>query len=268
MKSLEGRVAVVTGAGSGIGAAAAAALAGAGCAVACADVDSSAAERTARSLEAQGRLASAHAVDVADARAVQVLATDVVRTHRRVDVLVNNAGVTVLGAFAETDVEDARHVMDVNVMGMVACCRAFLPHLRERDEAHIVNVSSIFGLLAPPRQVLYAASKFAIRGFSAGLRAELAPDGIGVTTVFPGNVRTRIVEHARATAESERLRAASLVARNAIPPERVATSILEAIARNRARAFVGRGTRLVDTLCRLAPAATQALAARIDARLG
>jgi NAD(P)-dependent dehydrogenase (short-subunit alcohol dehydrogenase family) len=194
---LAGKVAAVTGAASGIGRALAEVLAQRGCSLALADLDAGGLAETARRVEAAGRRASTHVVDVADWERMVRFADEVVEAHGGVDLVVNNAGVSVTGTLEEQSIEDLRWIVGVNFWGVVHGCKAFLPHLRKRPEGHLVNLSSVLGLIGLPTQTSYCATKFAVRGFSEGLWAELADSRIGVTVVHPGGVRTNIVRASR-----------------------------------------------------------------------
>ncbi len=199
-------MAVVTGAGSGIGRATSLALAGRGCRLALADVDEAAADETASMIGGSGPGTSVHVVDVRDADAMMHLRDDVVSDHGGCHILVNNAGVTSAGAFEDESLEDLRWIIDINVWGVVNGCRAFLPALRSADEAHIVNMSSMVGLLGLPHNVAYSLSKGAVRSFSEALRAELVTTRIGLSVVFPGAINTNIISSARG-GQAERLAA-------------------------------------------------------------
>ncbi len=252
---LTDRVAVVTGAGSGIGRATSEALAAAGCHLALVDVSAAAAEETAEAIRGLGRDASTHVLDVRDADALGALPDAVVAAHGGCHILVNNAGVTSAGPFEAESPEDLRWIVDINVWGVVHGCRAFLPVLREADEAHIVNLSSMVGLLGLPQNAAYALTKGAVRSFSESLRNELAPTNVGVTTVFPGAIRTNITNSARGAradrlAELGRSRLAPLVMR---PPSAVAKGIVRAIERDRGRLVVGPDAHLLSAWSRLAP---------------
>lgn len=255
MKQLQDRVVVVTGAGSGIGRATAAAFAARGCHLALVDVQAAGLEATADLVEQQGSRASRHLVDVTDAEAMAALPAAVVDAHGACHVLVNNAGVTSAGSFEEERPEDLRWIVDINVWGVVNGCRAFLPVLREADEAHIVNLSSMVGLLGLPHNAAYSLTKGAVRSFSEALRSELVTTSIGVTVVFPGAIRTNITNVARGN-QAERLarmgrsRLAPLAMR---PPAAVAKAIVRAVERDRARAVVGPDARAVDALVRVLP---------------
>lgn len=252
MFELRGKVAVVTGAARGIGAAVARRLHGAGCRVALVDLAHEPVAALAREL---GETASAHALDVADARGWEALAREVDATHGPAQVLVNNAGVTIHGTFADQTLEDLDRIVDVNLKGVLYGTRAFLPQLGSGGQAHVVNVSSLAGRVAFPYQSTYCATKFAVRGFTAALRMELAPRGIGVTAVLPGTVATKLLEAARTYDASASSKMASLMLAHGVRPERVADRIAVAIRRNDAEILVGWDARLATAAQSLAPAA-------------
>jgi len=194
---LQGRTAVVTGAAGGIGRAIATSLAGRGCNLALADIDEAALERTAAELAAHKVRISRHRLDVSERAAVAAFPQQVTAEHPGVDLLVNNAGVALAGTFEQVAEADFEWLFSINFWGVVRMTRAFLPLLHNSEEARIVNISSIFGIIAPPGQTAYCASKFAVRGFSESLRHELAGTRIGVTVVHPGGVATAIAQKAR-----------------------------------------------------------------------
>ena len=255
METFVGRVAVVTGAGSGIGRAVSVLLAERGCDLALVDISPARLAETAQVVEALGRRASTHVADVADRAQVEALPDAVREVHGGCNILVNNAGVTSAGAFEDEAPEDLEWIVGINAWGVVHGCAAFLPMLREADEAHIVNLSSMVGLLGLPHNAAYSLTKGAVRGFTEALRAELVTTKIGVTAVFPGAIRTNITANARG-AESERLaklgrsRLAPLALR---PPSAVAARIVRAIERDRARVVVGPDAHLVDLASRVLP---------------
>src|SRR5690242_8874979 len=190
-------VAVVTGAGSGIGRALAQRLAAAGSALAIADVDEAGLQQTAQSLPKSSVLVTTHVMDVAKEESVKSFSADVNSRHGRLTLLINNAGVALHGDFEEISLDDLRWLMDINFWGAVYGVKYFLPMLKREPRAHIVNLSSVFGLIAPAGQAAYSASKFAVRGFTEALRHELAPTNIYVSCVHPGGIRTPIAQRAR-----------------------------------------------------------------------
>ncbi|TXM96372.1 SDR family NAD(P)-dependent oxidoreductase, partial [Methylobacterium sp. WL103] len=195
--NLKNRTAVVTGAASGIGRALAVGLAARGCNLALADRNVAGLEETERMIATNRVRISRHALDVADREAVAALPAVVEAAHGGLDLLVNNAGVAVGGTFDDVTEADFEWLFEINFWGVVRMTRAFLPLLRAQPEARIVNLSSLYGLIAPPGQTAYAASKFAVRGFSQALAHELAGSSVGVTVVHPGGVATSVADSAR-----------------------------------------------------------------------
>ncbi len=257
--TLRGGVAVITGAASGIGAALAVDLARRGMHLALVDLDAAGLEATAAQARTAGVTVSTHAMDVADHAAVAALPAAVLAAHAHVTVLVNNAGVALGGLFEQVDAEDFDWLMDINFGATVRLTRAFLPLLAREGAAQLVNVSSIFGIIAPPAQTAYSASKFAVRGFSESLRHELEMAGspVGVTIVHPGGVRTSISENARlakgldaADVARERANWRSLLA---LAPEKAAEIIAVAIERREPRVLVGRDAKAAALVQRLFP---------------
>ena len=255
--TLQGGVAVITGAASGIGAALAVNLARRGMALALVDLNPAGLEATATQARAAGVKVSTHVLDVSDRAGVAALPAAVLEQHGRVTVLVNNAGVALGGLFEQVSEEDFDWLMSINFGATVRLTRAFLPVLAREPAAQLANVSSIFGIIAPPGQSAYAASKFAVRGFSESLRHELemSHSPVGVTLVHPGGVRTSISENARlsksldeAEVKREQANWRSLLS---LAPEKAAEIIATAIARRDARVLVGsdaKGAALVQRL--------------------
>ena len=257
--TLRGGVAVITGAGSGIGAALALDLARRGMHLALVDIDPAGLATTAAQARATGARVSTHAMDVADHAAVAALPAVVLAQHGRVTALVNNAGVALGGLFEQVDADDFDWLMNINFGATVRLTRAFLPLLARENAAQLVNVSSIFGIIAPPAQTAYSASKFAVRGFSESLRHELEMAGspVGVTLVHPGGVRTSISENARlargldsSEVARERANWRSLLA---LEPARAAEQIALAIERREPRVLVGKDARAAALVQRLFP---------------
>jgi NAD(P)-dependent dehydrogenase (short-subunit alcohol dehydrogenase family) len=256
MKRLEDRIVVVTGASSGIGRATALAFAEAGAHLALADVDATGLAETRRLVLARGRKATEHVVDVASEAMMRELVAAVEREHGAAHVLVNNAGVSVAASFEDQPLEDFAWLMGINFWGVVYGCKLFLPLLRRADEAHIVNVSSVFGLVGVPLNSSYCASKFAVVGLSESLRAELADSNVGVTCVHPGGVATNIARSARFTEPKgmEGLQRRTVTAfERMLPPERAARRIVAAVRRNSPRLLITREAYLIDVAKRVMP---------------
>jgi NAD(P)-dependent dehydrogenase (short-subunit alcohol dehydrogenase family) len=256
---VEGRTAVITGAASGIGRGTAQALAKRGCNLAIADLNEEGLAETAALAEAHGVKVSRHRLDVASKEAVAAFPDAVLAAHGRADLLFNNAGVAIGGTFEQVAEEDFDWLMEINFWGVVRMTRAFLPLLRASGQARIVNVSSIFGIIAPPGQTAYCASKFAVRAFSESLRRELEAEGakIGVTVVHPGGVNTSIAKNARPPrgindidldAQKERFQKFLRM-----PPERAGEIIVTGVEKNRPRVLVGNDARFMAVVERLAP---------------
>lgn len=267
MRVLKDRVAVVTGAASGIGLAVAEHLAGQGCHLALVDNQDEGLRRAAERLSMIGRRVSAHCVDVSDKVQIQALPMEVLAHHRQAHILVNNAGVSLAGPFETYTLDDLEWIMGVNLWGVVYGCSVFLPYLRQREEGHIVNVSSDFGLLGFPTKSAYCTTKFAIRGFSEALRAELHGSQIGVTCVYPGAVDTELIRSARTRDPAKRDLEARFVADRGMPVNVVARRIVRAIERNQGRVLIGSDTYLIDSLTRLFPGLVNELVARFYQRL-
>ena len=255
--NLKNRVAVITGAGGGIGRATALSLARRGCHLALADIDGAGLKQTQALASAAGVRVSAHSLDVANREAVATLPAAVLQEHGRADLLVNNAGVALAGSFDEVSEADFDWLMEINFHGVVRMTRAFLPLLRASDDARIVNVSSVFGLISPPGQCAYSASKFAVRGFSNALRHELAGTRVGVSVVHPGGVATAIARHARvpvgADADEMRRRLSLVEKLLRLPPEQAGEIIVRGVEKRRARILVGRDALIIALIERLFP---------------
>lgn len=272
MSFLSSGVAVVTGAGSGIGRALAEQLAAAGSALALADVDETALQQTEQYLVRTSALVTTHVVDVAKEEKINAFAVDVQACHRRVTLLINNAGVALHGNFEEISLEDFRWLMEINFWGAVYGVKYFLPLLRREPRAHIVNLSSVFGLIAPAGQAAYAASKFAVRGFSEALCHELEGSRVGVSCVHPAGIRTSIARRARLGAGTPPERHKESVARfeqlARTGPEAAAARILRGIERSEPRILIGMDAYQLDILQRLRPASYwKPLAKKLEQRV-
>ena len=243
---LQSGLAVLTGASSGIGAALALQLANRGCHLALVDIHASGLQAIALQARAKGVTVSTHVLDLAQPASAAELLVAVQTTHGRATLLINNAGVALGGTFEQVEAADFDWLMSINFGAVVRLTRAFLPLLQAAPAAQIVNISSLFGIIAPPGQTAYCASKFAVRGFSESLRHELvaADSSVRVTVVHPGGVRTGIAEHARlpAGANPDEVAAQQALARRmlVLAPEVAAACILQAIEARELRVLVGR----------------------------
>jgi butyryl-CoA dehydrogenase len=256
MKDFNGRVAAITGAGSGIGRALAEELARRGCHLALSDVDEAGLAETVGRCEGRGVKVTSEVVDVADRDAVHAWADHVVADHGRVNLIVNNAGVALGASVEHMSYEDLHWLMDINFWGVVHGTKAFLPHLKAAGEGHVVNISSVFGLVSIPSQSAYNAAKFGVRGFTDALRIELDIEGAGVssTTIHPGGIKTAIAQNARidervAGFSGDHAREFEKLARTT--PEKAAQQILTAVERNRRRALIGPDAKVFDLVSRL-----------------
>lgn len=246
---------MVTGAASGIGRALAEDLARRGADLALVDVSAARLDETAQRVAASGRRVTTHVADVSDASRMEALAAEVAAAHGRVELLVNNAGVSVTGRFEEQSLEDFRWIVGVNFWGVVHGCKFFLPHLHKVRQAHIVNLSSMFGLIGLPTQSSYCATKFAVRGFSEALWAELRGSNIGVTSVHPGGVKTNIVRDSRTADVTAKQQMIERFDKMAMSSEKAAAKILRAVERDRLRVLICPEAHAADWAKRLFPAA-------------
>jgi short-subunit dehydrogenase len=271
----EGSAAAITGAASGIGRALALELAGRGCDLALADLDSAGLESVAKEITAaHPRRVTIRTVDVADPRQIQDFAAAAIADYPTLNLLFNNAGVALLGQFDEFDPTQMEWLMDINFCGVVRGTRAFLEHLRSRPQAHIINISSIFGIIAPAGQSAYAASKFAVRGFSEALRHELAAgkSTVRLSVVHPGGVKTNIARKARTGTQLRESVSMSEVGDRferlaRTTPAAAAQRIIRGVERNEPRILVGGDAKILDIIQRLRPATYWALLSRIFDRM-
>jgi NAD(P)-dependent dehydrogenase (short-subunit alcohol dehydrogenase family) len=207
-----------------------------------------------------------HVVDVADADGVATVAASVLAEHPRIRLLINNAGVALGGRFDQVTLDEFEWVIRVNFLGTVRLTHALLPALKAEPGSHLVNLSSLFGIIAPGGQAAYSASKFAVRGFTEALRQELEIDGIGVTAVHPGGIKTRIGESAKVGsgvpaeyAEAHRDDWKRLLT---LDPAEAARVILRGVERRRGRVLITRTAKVLDVVARTLPVGyTKVLAA-------
>jgi len=267
-----GGTAVVTGAASGIGAALATALADRGSNLVLLDRDADRLAGVADGVRAAhpALAVATYVADLSDDDATATVAAELAADHPETTLLVNNAGVALGGRFDQVTLEEFDWVMSVNFRSVVRLTHALLPALKAHPGAHLVNVSSVFGIMAPAGQAAYSASKFAVRGFSESVRHELAENEVGVTVVHPGGIKTRIAETARtgsgvsrAEWEQGQKQFAKLLT---IEPATAAAQIVEAIEKRRPRLLIGWSAKVPDVLVRMMPGSYWRLVARGAAR--
>jgi short-subunit dehydrogenase len=273
MTAISGSAAAVTGAASGIGRALALELAARGCDLALADRDEAGLQQVAAEIARDGkRKVSTHRLDVAEPGQIQEYAAAATSAHPSLNIVINNAGVALLGQFSEIDQAQMDWLFNINFWGTVHGTRAFLPHLARQPAAHIVNLSSIFGIIAPPGQTAYCAAKFAVRGFSESLRHELAManSSVRLSVVHPGGVSTNIARNSRTgSGVTDNARRAQAIDRfDAVAkttPAAAALRIIQGIEKNQPRILIGNDARFMDLLQRFRPATYWAvLAKRIE----
>ena len=281
MKSFTGKVAAITGAGSGIGRALALELAGRGCSVALSDVDDDGLAETVAMVEQliggadvePVKVSSAH-VDVADRDAVEAWAADVVEECGQVNLIFNNAGVALSADVHVMSYDNFRWLIDINFWGVVHGTTAFLPHLKASADGHVINISSVFGLLGIPTQSAYNAAKFAVRGFTDSLRTELDMErcGVSATTIHPGGIKTNIARNGRF--EWDEHEDAVDVEQVAVDferfakttPQKAAQLIIGAVEKNKRRALIGPDAHVFDAAARISPRASQWALGKLAAR--
>jgi short-subunit dehydrogenase len=267
-----GGTAVVTGAASGIGEALAEQLAERGSDLVLLDRDAERLTAVADRIRATWPAIAVETtvVDLSDSAATARVAAELAAAHPAVTLLVNNAGVALGGRFDQVSADEFDWLLEINFRAVVTLTRAFLPALEAHPGSHLVNVSSVFGIFAPPGQAAYAASKFAVRGFTEALRHELAENRVGVTVVHPGGIKTRIAETVRVGSgvsaeeyEQGRRQFAKLLT---MPPEKAAAQIVAAIENRRPRLLIGWSAKVPDVLVRMLPGSYWKLIARRAAR--
>lgn len=243
MKTLKDKVVVITGAGSGIGRALAVECAGRGALLALSDIDEAGLAETVELVKHAGAEVRSDRLDVADREAFAAYAAAVAEQFGRVNVVVNNAGVALAGDVADLTYEDMEWIVGINFWGVVHGTKEFLPHLIASGDGHVVNLSSLFGLVSMPGQSAYNATKYAVRGFTEALREEMMIAGhrVGVTSVHPGGIKTAIARNARVSAKEDKRATAELFDKKLarMTPEKAAQIIVRGILKNQARVLVG-----------------------------
>jgi len=258
MQNLAAKTVVITGAGSGIGRARACKFAQKGAFLALCDVDERGLEETLGEVARLGGRARHFVVDVSDRSAMYRFADAVVDAFGAVDIVINNAGVTVSEFVEELSYDDFEWVMNINFWGVVYGTKAFLPHLKQSEESYVVNISSLFGLVSFPTQGAYNASKFAVRGFTEALRYELSDTTVTPICVHPGGIDTNIVRNARFYKDSEGLTDHNQAIKEfgklaKTSPDEAADQIIETVMKGRKRLLIGSDAKLFDFVQRIIP---------------
>ena len=264
MKELTNRTAAITGGGSGIGQALAIELAREGCHIAISDINEDGLKDTVKTLQSMGAVVTSQVLDVADRKAMEDWAATVAKEFDGVNVIVNNAGVGLGATVEDMTYEDFEWLMGINFWGVVYGTKAFLPYIQEAGEGHIVNISSLFGIVSVPTQSAYNAAKFAVRGFTESLRQELEISGsnISCTTIHPGGIKTNI-------AKTARIRDVDLIPVDTdamisnfdklamTTAQDAALAIIKGITHNKRRVLIGKDAIAIDFLQRMMPTAYQ-----------
>jgi NADP-dependent 3-hydroxy acid dehydrogenase YdfG len=273
MKTLDAKVVVITGAGSGIGRALALDCAARGALLAISDVNEAGLAETVDLVKAAGaREVRADTLDVADRAAMTAYAAAVAEQFGRVNVVVNNAGVALAGDFTDLDYDDIDWIVGINFTGVLNGTKEFLPHLIASGDGHLVNLSSLFGLVAMPGQSIYNATKYAVRGMTEAIRIEMLAGGhpVGVTAVHPGGIKTAIARSARVSSKEDQAKTAQLFDKKLarMTPEKAASIILEqGVLGGKARVLVGLDAHLLHQFGRLLGSRYQDVVARVSKRV-
>jgi hypothetical protein len=264
MKNFTNKVAVITGAGGGIGTALALALAEQGCHLALADINQDKLDKLRMLLSKFNVNVSTHIVDVGNPKAYQIFVAEVIAQHHTVNLLINNAGISIQRSFSNHRIEDWQLIINVNLWGVINGCQYFLPYLKQADVAHIVNISSMAAFIGLPSQAGYCATKSAVRALSETLSAELAIDDIGVTCVHPGAIATNMIRNTLDMADDRKqaLKNLAIVEKIALPVDKAARIILTAVQKKKLRVRVGKDSVLLDILKRLLPITLQKIIIR------
>ena len=245
-------VAVVTGASSGIGRALAKQLDAEGYALVLCDVNEPGLRETQAMLKRGSQRVT---LDVSKRAAVEAMAAEVIARHGRIDLVINNAGVTVDATIAEVSLEDFEWLFGINFWGVVYGTKAFLPTMLAQRSGTIVNLSSVFGMIGVPQQGTYCAAKFAVRGFTETLWAELEGTGVTAVCVHPGGIKTNIARDARSqgTPEAKQKLAADFAKAARSTPEQAAEVILRGVYDKKKRVMIGADAQVIQLMARLLP---------------
>lgn len=268
MKNLSNKIAAITGAASGIGQALAINLAKEGCHIAITDINTVGLKETAKQAEAFGVKVTSQTLDVADRGAMEAWAAQVNKDHGSVNIIINNAGVALSATVEDMAYDDFEWIMGINFWGVVYGTKAFIPYLKQADEGHVINISSVFGIISVPTQSAYNATKFGVRGFTEALRQELEISGsnISCTTIHPGGIKTNIAKSARVT-DTDIMKidkdamAADFEKIAVTTSDGAAKAIIKGLKRNKRRVLVGPDAKVIDLFQRFLPTSYQKIMA-------
>lgn len=257
-----GKCAVITGAGSGIGRALALQLNREGCHLYIADINPKTLEETGNMLEQQDIPCHQHVLDVADNNAVHHWADQISDARDHVDIVINNAGVALTGLAQQNAYDDIQWLMGINFWGVVHGTRAFLPLLQKSACGHLINISSVFGIIGVPTQSAYNAAKFAVRGYTESLRTELQDSNVHVCCVHPGGISTNIARDSRGGGGSAEQKDANFRQMAKTSPESAAAQLILGIEKRKKRLIIGMDARIITFVSWLAPVNYPRLLAR------
>lgn len=263
MPELTNKVAVITGSANGLGRALAREFFKRGCNLALLDIDTEGLEKLKSELESIGQIVTVHTTDISKEEQISLSRSEILLKHKGVDVLINNAGVSISQTFEQVTISDFKWLFDINFWGTVYCTKHFLQDLRNRDDSHLVNIISDFALMGFPGKTSYASSKSAIMGFTNSLKTELADTKIKISLVIPPPLDTALVRNSKHTDEHKRSKEVNFLAKNGMPIEKAAKKIVSHIVRGKYRIVIGPKMFWIDLMSRLFPTTVQRVIGKI-----
>lgn len=258
MSSFNGKIAVITGAASGIGRELSLQMSREGCVIIAADYDKKNLDETVKMVKSSGGEAFGYKLDISDNKQVVNFATDVKKKHGSIDILINNAGVTLFGKFDELSFKDFEWIVNINLWGAIYMTKAFLPVIKEKKDSYLVNVASIFGVIGVGNQSAYCATKFGLRGLTEALQDELYAFPVNVMSVIPGGIKTNIARNARFIKDGAVMKDTEKLAKrfdriSKTTAAQAAGAIIDGMKKKKLRVRIGSDARLLDRLQRLMP---------------